>query len=70
MLGFAGVTVMDTSVAAVTVSDVVPDILPTEAVIVLAPAEIDVASPFDPAELPIVATLVLEDAQVDDAVRS
>lgn len=45
MLEFAGVTVMDTSVAAVTVTDAVPLMPPELAVTVMAPAPIAVATP-------------------------
>ena len=60
---------MDTSVAGVTVSTVVPDMLPEIAVTVVEPAATDVAKPFDPAALLIVAIPVLDEFQVADAVR-
>ena len=65
----AGVTAMDTSVAGDTVSIVVPDMLPDVAVIVAEPAATDVAKPFDPAALLIVAIPVLDEFQVADVVR-
>jgi len=64
-----GVIAMDTSVAGVTVSTVVPDMLPEIAVTVVEPAATDVAKPFDPAALLIVAIPVLDEFQVADAVR-
>ncbi len=69
MLGLAGVTARETSVAAVTVSVVDPDMLPDAAVIVVKPAATGVATPLEPAELLIVATPVLEELQVTDGVR-
>lgn len=45
MLGLAGVTVMDTSTAAVTVMVVDPEMLPDAAVIVVGPVASAVASP-------------------------
>jgi hypothetical protein len=69
MLGLAGVTVMETSVAGVTVSSVVPDMLPDIAVTVVEPAATDAAKPFDPATLLIVAIPTLDELQVADAVR-
>jgi hypothetical protein len=68
MLGLVGVTVMDTSVAEVTVSAVDPDILPDTAVIVVEPAATEVASPLEPAALLIVANPVLDELQVTAAV--
>ena len=60
---------MDTSVAGVTVSTVVPDMLPDVAVTVVEPAATDAAKPFDPAALLIVAIPVLDEFQVADVVR-
>jgi hypothetical protein len=48
---------------------VLPDLPPAVAVIVVVPLATDVASPLDPAALLIVATLVLEELQVAEAVR-
>jgi hypothetical protein len=69
MLGFAGVTEMDTSVAGVTVRVVVPDTVPDEAVIVVAPVDADVAKPLEPAALLIVATAVVEEYHATISVR-
>jgi hypothetical protein len=69
MLGLAGVTVMDTSVAAVTVSVVDPDVLPNVAVMVVAPADADVARPLEPDALLMVATPAVNEFQVTDVVR-
>jgi hypothetical protein len=69
MLGLFGVIATETSVAGVMVSVVDPEMLPDVALIVVEPAATDVASPLDPAALLIVATLVLEELQVADAVR-
>ena len=63
--GFAGVTAIDCSVAAVSVNTVEPTIAPDVALIVLVPAEAAVANP--PAL--IVAVAVVPDAQVTEAVR-
>jgi hypothetical protein len=61
---------MDTSVAAVTVSVVDPDVLPNVAVIVVEPADADVASPLELAALLMAATPAADEFQVTDAVRS
>ena len=61
---------MDTSVAAVTVNVVWPEISPNVAVIVVAPTVDEVASPFKPAALLMVAIPVFEEVQVTDDVRS
>src|SRR5271167_5013755 len=63
--GFTGVTAMDTSVAAVTVSVVLPTTLPLVAEIVVLPAFSADANP----PLLIVAVTVLDDAHVTLAVR-
>ena len=65
MLGFTGVTERDESVVAFTVRVVDPDMVPDVTVIVVVPAATDVAKP---AAL-IVATPVLDEAQVDVNVR-
>jgi hypothetical protein len=70
MLGLAGVIAMDTNVAGVTVSVVEPAMLPRVAVIVVAPVATDVASPWEPASLLIVAAFVFEEFHMTDAVRS
>jgi len=58
--GFAGVTAMDTSVAAVTVKLVFPDTLPLVALIVVDPIPAPVATPA----LLIVATVVVSELHV------
>jgi hypothetical protein len=63
--GFTGVTAIDTSVAAVTVNVVLPEMAPLVALIVVLPAFSAEASP---AAL-IVAVVVLDDAHVTLAVR-
>jgi len=60
---------METSVAAVTVNVVDPDTLPTAARIVVDPAAAEVARPIEPAVLLTVATPVLVEVQVAEAVR-
>ncbi len=67
--GLRGVSEIDVSVAAVTVSVVDPDMLPDPAVIVVEPAATGVATPLEPAALLIVATPVLDELQVTDVVR-
>jgi hypothetical protein len=69
MLEVAGVTAMDTRVAEVTVSAVVPTTLPDVAVIVDEPAATDVANPLEPAALLMAAIDVADDFQVTDVVR-
>ena len=73
MPGGTVATVMDTSVAVVTVREVVPDILPDAtayvAVIVVVPGPTEAASPLEPDVLLIVATLTEDELQVTDAVR-
>ena len=65
MAGFAGVTAIDCSVAAVTVSTVEPTTGPNVALIVLLPTATPVAKP--PAVM--LATPGVADAQVTSAVR-
>ncbi len=62
-------TAIDTSVAGVTVSVVDPDMLPDVAVTVVEPAATDVARPFEPVALLIVATPALDELQVTAVVR-
>ena len=64
-----GVTERDNRAAAVTVSVVEPDMLPEAAVIVVEPEATEVARPFEPTALLMVARPVLEELQVTDAVR-
>jgi len=52
-----------------TVTTDVAETLPDTAVIVVVPAATEVASPFEPAALLIVATPVLDELQVTDLVR-
>jgi hypothetical protein len=70
MLGLAGVIAMDTSVAEVAVNVVDPDVLPNVAVIVVEPADADVASPLETAALLMAATPAVNEFQVTDVVRS
>lgn len=69
MLRLTGVTAIDTSVAADTVNVVLPEIAPDVAVMVVIPTNNEVASPFKPAALLIVAIVGAEDVQVTDDVR-
>ena len=64
--GFCGLTTITRRVAelAVTVSVVEPLTLPSVARIVLGPVPVEVASPFEPVVLLMVATLVLKEVQV------
>jgi hypothetical protein len=70
MLGLFGVTARDTSVAGVTDSVVDPDTLPNAAVIVVAPAAAEVATPLEPAALLITAMLVDDELQATAFVKS
>ena len=71
MLVIPGVTEIDTSVAGVTVSVVLPDmfVAGSMAVIVAEPVAVDVAKPFEPAALLILATPEGDEPQVTDAVK-
>jgi hypothetical protein len=69
MLGCAGVTVRETSVAPVTVRAVDPDMLPDVAVIVVVPAATEAAKPLEPDALLMVATPVLDELQLAVVVR-
>ena len=62
---FPGVTAIDTSVAAVTVSVVVPEIVPEVALIVVEPVLAALARPA----VVIVATVTLEELQVAVLVK-
>lgn len=64
-----GETFIETSVAAFTVRVVDPEMLPKAALIVVVPVATEVANPFEPAALLIVATPVLEELQVTLFVR-
>jgi hypothetical protein len=70
MLGLVGETWIDTSVAEVTVSMVLPDLPPNVAVIVVEPEATTVARPLEPAVLLIVAAAGSDELQVTAAVRS
>src|ERR1700733_1986386 len=69
ILELAGVTAIDTSVAADTVSAVLPETLPLVALIVVLPTPAEVASPCEPLTLLTVAAEVLLDDQVTWVVR-
>ncbi len=68
MLGLAGVTKIDKSVAGVMVSVVEPVMLPDVAVIVDVPVARQDAKPLDPAALLIADTAVLDELHVTEAV--
>src|ERR1043165_2790943 len=69
--GLGGVTWIDTSVAAVTVSTALGEVTPLGvALMLLAPTPEAVATPLDPPALLMLATLALSDAQVTVVVRS
>jgi hypothetical protein len=70
MLGFAGITAMETSVAGVTVKPVEPEIVPNVAVMVTAPWLSELARPLEPDALLIETTPMLEELQVAELVRS
>lgn len=70
MLGFAGVTASDTSVAGVTANSVVPEMLPLDALIVVEPGPIAVASPIEPGALLTDATVGADEVHTATAVRS
>ena len=70
MLGLVGVTSRDTSVAAVTVSVVDPEIVPDMAAMVVEPVARAVAKPIEFAVLLMVPTAELEELHVTEAVRS
>jgi hypothetical protein len=68
--GLAGITVIKTRVAGVTVKVVEPEILPHWAMIIVVPAAFEVAFPFDLATLLIVATDLAEELQITNVVMS
>lgn len=71
MIGLGGVTIMDVSSAAVTVRVTAFDVTPLKLALTdVVPTDRAVARPFVPAALPTVATCVLFDVQVADAVMS
>jgi hypothetical protein len=65
-----GVTAREVSVAGVTVRVVDVETAPDVALMMVEPAATEIADPFDPAALLIVATVVFEELQVTEAVRS
>jgi hypothetical protein len=69
MLGLAGVTERDTSVAEFTVRTVEPDTPPDAAAIAVVPGDTDDASPRVAPEVLIVATLLLDELQTAVLVR-
>jgi hypothetical protein len=68
-LGFAGVTLIDTNVALVTVNAVLPVRAPKAAAMVVEPTAIEVARPLVPVTLLTVATPALDEDHVTCAVR-
>jgi hypothetical protein len=70
MLGFVGVTSIDTNIAEVTVSGVDADTAPRVAEIIVAPGLAVVVIPFEPGVLLIAATALTEELQVAEAVMS
>ena len=70
MPGFAGDIWIEESVAEVTVSVVLPDLAPSVAVIAADPGATEVVRPVEPAVLLTAATVVLDDCQVTNPVRS
>src|SRR5262249_24182896 len=71
MLGPGGVTWIDTSVAAVTVSMAAGEVMPFRlALMCVAPIPVAVAEPAEPAALVTVATAAFEESQLTCEVRS
>ena len=70
MLGFVGVTSIETSVAEVTVSIVDADTAPSVAAIIVEPVPAVVVIPFEPGVLLIVATPATEELHVTEALMS
>ena len=70
MLGFGGVTVIDTRAAAVTVSVVEPETLPEVAVMPVEPAATPNANPLEPAVLLMAAMELSEGLQTTEFVIS
>ena len=69
MLGFAGITAIDTRVAGVTVKVVDPETAALAAIIVVDPGLTAVANPLEPDALLTEATVVAEEVQATVAVR-
>lgn len=70
MLGFAGISAIETSAAGVMVKFVAAEIVPLAAVIVTVPGLTPVARPWDADALLIDATLLSEQVQATEVVRS
>ncbi len=70
MLLLAGVRAIDTSVAAVTPSEVVPEMASSVALMFVVPTPCAVAKPLVPPAVLICATDCAEEAQVTTDVRS
>ena len=70
MLGLEGAMAREANTAWLTVSVVDADTLPDLALILVEPEATAVASPCEPAALLMVATLVDDELQVTEAVRS
>ena len=69
ILGFAGVTAMEIKVAAVTVKLVEPDAAPSVALIVVEPTPAEVARPWEPDALLMLAVADVPDAHSACVVR-
>jgi len=69
IVGFVGVTAMETKDGAATLKAVEPLTLPDVAVIVAAPCPTPLASPWLPAELLIVAMATLDELHATEFVR-
>ena len=70
MLGAAGITAIETRVAGVTVNPVDPAMLPKLAVMVADPIASEAARPFVPAALLTETTVVSDELQLTELVRS
>ena len=70
ILGFVGVSVMETSVAGVTVSVAIPEILPDVAVIVVEPVATESANPLEPVALLMAAIAAVDEIHITVVVRS
>src|SRR5262249_14598719 len=69
IVGFVGVTAIETSCTGVTVNVTMPEIVPLVAVITEVPSFTDVARPRDPSAFEIVAFATVAEAQVTVFVR-
>jgi hypothetical protein len=70
MLGFVGVTSIDSSVAEFTVRVVDAETAPRLAEIIVEPGAVVVVTPFEPGVLLIEATVLTEEAHVTEAEMS